>query len=351
MGFRRVAVIMAGGSGTRFWPVSTPERPKQFLRLASDDESLLQQAVGRIAPLVGEDGLLVATTAGLVDATRSECPTVPEGNVVGEPHRRNTLGALVWATAVLQARHGDSWREISLAVVTADHMISPAEGFRSTVERALGVAEERGSLVTIGIAPDRPATEYGYVETGAEIGGGAWEVARFTEKPDASTARQFVDSEVHLWNSGMFFWTLESFCDELAKTAPDAKATLDEIAVALRAGDDSKAAELFASLTNVSVDYALMERSENVAVVKAEFDWDDLGSWDALARSLPSDEHGNVAHGAARIVESEGCVVYNCSDRISVSVLGMDDAVVVVTDGEVLVCPRSRVQDVGQLSD
>ena len=194
MGFRRAAVIMAGGSGTRFWPVSTPARPKQFLRLASDDESLLQQAVGRITPLVGEDGVYIATAAGLVSATRAECPSVPEGNVIGEPDRRNTLGALVWATAVLQSRHGDSWREMSLAVVTADHMIGPADGFRSTVERALGIAEDRGSLVTIGIPPDRPATEYGYVETGDEIGGGAWEVARFTEKPDAPTARKFLDS-------------------------------------------------------------------------------------------------------------------------------------------------------------
>ena len=361
MGFRRVAVIMAGGSGTRFWPVSTPERPKQFLRLASDDESLLQQSVGRIVPLVGEAGVHIATTAGLVEATRTECPQVPGENVFGEPHRRNTLGALVWATAVLQARdkdaqagslhhNGDSWRELSLAVLTADHMIGPPERFRGTVEKAMSIAEERGSLVTIGIAPDRPATEYGYVETGAEIGGG-WEVARFTEKPDEATAEEFVASGSHLWNSGMFFWTLGSFCDELSRTMPDARAALAEIAGALGEGDESKAAEQFGGLTNVSVDYAVMERAENVAVVKAEFEWDDLGSWDALGRILPSDEAGNVAHGAARTVESEGCVVYNGLDGTAVSVLGMKDAVVVVTDGQVLVCPRSRVQDVGRLAD
>ena len=350
MGFRRVAVIMAGGSGTRFWPVSTAERPKQFLRLASDDESLLQQSVGRIAPLVGEDGVHVATAAGLVAATRAECPQVPADNVFGEPHRRNTLGALVWTAAVLRARHGGSWRELSLAVLTADHMIGPPEGFRSTVDRAMSIAEERGSLVTIGIAPDRPATEYGYVEKGAEIGGG-WEVARFTEKPDEATAERFVASGSHLWNSGMFFWTLGSFCGELSKTAPEARAALDEIAGALKEGDESKAAERFAGLTNVSVDFAVMERAENVAVVKAEFEWDDLGSWDALGRILPADADGNVSHGAARTVESEGCVVYNSSAGTSVSVLGMKDAVVVVTDGQVLVCPRSRVQDVGPLAD
>ena len=209
----------------------------------------------------------------------------------------------------------------------------------------------RGSLVTIGIAPDRPATEYGYVEMGAEIGGGAWGAARFTEKPDEATAKEFVASGRCLWNSGMFFWTLGSFCDELSKTMPEARTALDEIASALGEGDESKAAERFASLTNVSVDYAVMERAESVAVVKAEFEWDDLGSWDALGRILPADEDGNGAHGAARTVESDGCVVYNGSAGTAVSVLGMKDAVVVVTDGEVLVCPRSRVQDVGGLAD
>lgn len=351
MGFRRAAVIMAGGSGTRFWPVSTPERPKQFLRLASADESLMQQSVGRIAPLVGESGVHIATAVGLVEATRAECPQIPAENVIGEPHRRNTLGALVWTTATLQARHGDSWRELSLAVLTADHMIGPAEGFRSTVERAMGIAEDRGSLVTIGIAPDRPATEYGYVETGAEIGSGAWEAARFTEKPNEATAKEFVASGSHLWNSGMFFWTLEAFCDELSRTMPEARVTLEEIAVALEDGDESKAAERFACLTNVSVDYAVMEQAENVAVVKAEFEWHDLGSWDALGRIFPADEDGNVVHGTARTVESEGCVVYNGMAGTAVSVLGMKDAVVVVTNGQILVCPRSRVQDVGRLSD
>jgi mannose-1-phosphate guanylyltransferase len=313
--------------------------------LASGDATLLEQSVRRIAPLVGDD-VCVATTADLVAQTRSLLPGVL---VFGEPARRNTLGALVWATAQLLARYPGE--DVSVAVLTADHAISPDAAFLGTVSRALDIAEERGSLTTIGIKPTRPATEYGYIETGEEIGGSAWAAKRFTEKPKADTATEFLRSGRFLWNSGMFFWTVGSFVEELRRAVPEAASALDGIARALGEGDEPAAVARFADVPSISIDYALMERAENVAVVASDFEWDDLGSWDALSRSLPADEHGNVGVGRSRMVDSAGCVVYNSGDGVRVTLLGLDDVVVAVSEGEVLVCKKDRAQDVRGLAD
>ena len=350
MGFRRVAVVMAGGSGTRFWPVSTSDRPKQFLKLASPEATLLEQSVARVAPLVGED-VYVATAGPLVGATRSLLPGMDPSHVFGEPSRRNTLGALVWASAWLKSRFGEGRESLSIAVLTADHAITPEAAFRATVERALSLAEETGSLVTIGITPTRAATEYGYIEVGKPLGEAAWRAARFTEKPDVARADEFVRSGRYFWNSGMFFWTLAAFCDQLRSTAPEAHAAMDEIVARLAIGDEARAAEVFDSVEATSIDYALMERATNVAVVKADFEWDDLGSWDALSRSLPSDESGNVSHGDSRILDSGSCVVYKDSKNQAVTLFGVSDIIVAVTDGQVLVCSKDRAQDVRKLAD
>jgi mannose-1-phosphate guanylyltransferase len=249
------------------------------------------------------------------------------------------------------AQHGERWDTLTVAVLTADHAISPDEAFRATVARAMGVAEETRALVTIGIPPTRPATEYGYIETGDAIGEGAWSARGFKEKPDSETASTFVASGRMLWNSGMFFWTLRAFMDELTVAQPAAAEVCERVAAMLAAGDEAGAAKAFAELPSISIDYALMEHASNVAVVGADFSWDDLGSWDALSRSLEGDAAGNVVQGEARLVESKGCVVYNDVPDQRVTVLGLEDVVVAVTDGEVLVCRKDRSQDVRGLAD
>ncbi|HXH60691.1 MAG TPA: mannose-1-phosphate guanylyltransferase [Fimbriimonadaceae bacterium] len=339
MGNRRVAVVMAGGSGTRFWPVSTAQRPKQFLRLASPAQSLLAQSVGRIAPLVGDD-VFVSTSEALRDPTLEALPGWEPSHVLCEPCRRNTFGALVWTAANLSVQIGG---DASMAVLTADHMISPDDRFLSTVEHALEIAERESALVTIGVKPTRAATEYGYIETGSP--------AKFVEKPDAKTAQEFLKSGRHLWNSGMFFWTMASFKSQLARHCPDASAVLEEVVAHLQSKKHDAAALAFERLPNISIDYALMERSDKVAVVEAEFDWDDLGSWDALSRALPRDNDGNVSMGEARIVDCSDNVVYNDKSGVRVNVLGMKNVVVVVSGDEVLVCDKSHAQDVRDLAD
>ncbi|MCH7903669.1 MAG: mannose-1-phosphate guanylyltransferase [Armatimonadetes bacterium] len=347
MSFHRVAVVMAGGSGERFWPVSTPDRPKQFLNLSSADRSLLQDAVQRLQTNFANDDIFIATTGRLVEASRAECPAVPARNVFGEPTKRNTAGALIWSAANLMARFPDSWQEVTMAVVTADHRIAPADKFLSVVGSAMDLAENLRGLVTIGIAPTRPETGYGYIERGDPVGQGFLAV-RFTEKPDAETAVRFLKSGQYYWNSGMFFWTVQAFIDQLEEAGVVTREFVKQLAAAI-SSESEEAAELFSQVKSESIDYALMERSERVYVVESAFEWDDLGAWDALTRSLPLDDSGNAIVGTARVVESEGCAVYNDMEGVEVCLLGCDDLAVVAANGKILVVPMPRAQDVRKL--
>jgi mannose-1-phosphate guanylyltransferase len=343
---RRVAIIMAGGSGERFWPLSRPHRPKQLLRLTSPDQTMLEEAVRRIEPLVGEGEVYVATGLGL-RAAICEAGIVAADKVLAEPARRNTLGCLAWTAATLLARHGDE--PVTMAILTADHKIGEPERFRETVRRALEAAEERGCIATIGVRPTRPETGYGYIEYEDSPGETVHRSRRFREKPNREQAQEFLKAGSFLWNSGMFFWTLETFLDELGRADP---ATVDKVramADALRAGDEQRAARAFETLPNLSIDYALLEKARNVCVVPAEFPWDDVGAWDSLERTLPLDSAGNVIQGDALLLDTSGCVVYNESPGVKVCVLGCEDLVVVATGDAVLVVPKGRAQEVKRL--
>src|SRR5579885_633353 len=222
---QRIAVVMAGGSGERFWPLSRASKPKQLLRLTSPEVSMLEESVRRIEPVVGKEHVFLSTSAALKDAV-SAAHLVPPARLFAEPDRRNTLGALVWVAAQLMAMMPESWTNLSVAVLTADHQILQPEKFRHKVAEALGVAEETGGLVTIGIVPTRPETGFGYVEIDrsdpSHLPG--YRAASFREKPSAVTATEMVASGQFLWNSGMFFWKLRSFMVELEKALPEAAA-------------------------------------------------------------------------------------------------------------------------------
>ncbi|MCW5938498.1 MAG: mannose-1-phosphate guanylyltransferase [Fimbriimonadaceae bacterium] len=343
--FRRLAVIMAGGSGERFWPVSTKDRPKQFLRLSNPDRTLLGEAVDRAAAVVGLENVRIATGRHLAKPSQAEHPGLGQGSLLAEPCKRNTTGCLAWVTAHLIANDTTGWAQTSIAVLTADHRIEPTSEFVATVNEALATAESTGGLVTIGIRPDRPATGFGYIETG-QTAGSAREVLRFTEKPDKQTAEAFLSRGNYLWNSGMFFWTLAAFMAELEQAQPEIAGKVREMASLIGTGDLPAAEQVFESLPNLSIDYALLEKATRVFVVEPRFTWDDLGSWDALSRSLPQDEEDNVAVGNARYLESSGNVVYIEGANVQVCLLGVSDLVVVVTDDTVMVCPKGRAQDV-----
>lgn len=346
----RIAVIMAGGSGERFWPLSRPDRPKQLLKLTSPDETMLEEAVNRISPLVGDDNVYVATSSTLHETIRG-ADVVPEVRVLAEPLRRNTLGCLVWVAASLLANddHG-----VSVAVLTADHKINEPEKFRKTVEMALETAERTGGLVTIGIRPDRPETGYGYVEYDPErterVGDReAYASRSFREKPDLATAESFVSSGNFLWNAGMFFYTLDGFLRELEQAQPEAYAVTLRIAEHLKANDNEAAVSAFEELPNLSIDYALMEKAKSVFVVPSDFPWDDVGAWDSLERSLGADDTENVRQGSSTIVDGRGNIVVNDRPGTNVGIVGLNDIIVVVTEDAVLVCPKSDAQRVKEI--
>jgi mannose-1-phosphate guanylyltransferase len=350
---QRFGVIMAGGAGERFWPVSRRDRPKQLLRLTRADKTLLQESVDRLAPLIPPERILVATAAHLVEPIRSAGTGLPAENVIGEPCRRNTAGCLAFAAAHLIARGGDP-ATLSMAVLTADHCIGDEDRFREDVGTALAAAEGEGALVTIGVPPTRPETGYGYVEAEqAAPEGRAVPVSQFYEKPDAETARHYVDSGRFLWNSGMFFWTVAAFLSELDRAGTKHARAARAMAAALVAGDEERVQTVFEGLENISIDYALMEKAHTVRVVRARFAWDDVGAWDALDRSFPRDADGNVAVGDPVLIDTRDSVVYNepGADARAVSVVGVEGLAVIVSADGVLVVPKDRAQDVRRAVD
>lgn len=336
----RHGVIMAGGSGERFWPVSTPEHPKQLLDLTGEGRSLLASAVARLSPVVGKDNLWISTSAALAEPIREAC-LVDATHILAEPMRRNTLGAILWTMASLRSRSAE---DFSVAFTTADHAIKPDEGFAKTVHQALHEAESKSALVTIGIKPTRPETGFGYVQRASD-----GTVKRFTEKPDASTAASFIAAGDYYWNSGMFFWTESAFRRELGDADPESATLYDALVEALAPSDRSAAEATFSSLKSTSIDYALMERAKHVRCVPASFEWDDVGTWDSLLRTVPLDDQGNAVVGKAALLESRDCVVYNTTDT-RVSTLGVDGLVVVVTDDQILVTRADLAQDVRKVA-
>jgi mannose-1-phosphate guanylyltransferase len=345
----RIAVVMAGGSGERFWPLSRAGRPKQLLPLTHASMSMLEEAVRRIEPLVGSSNVFIATSAFLQESIGST-GLVPAARLFAEPDRRNTLGALVWVAAQIMALMSKDWMNVSVAVLTADHKIGDANAFRATVATAMSTAEETGGLVTIGVRPTRPETGFGYIEAAGDPDfTEAHRVVSFREKPALEAAVDMVAAGQFLWNSGMFFWRLRSFVDELTRVAPEVGEAVTQIAQALVAQDETAALDAFRSLPNISIDYALMEKAQNVYVVEAGFSWDDVGAWDALSRAREADGDGNVVSGNVLSLDTSNSVLINDSSSISTCVLGMEDVIVVTTDHAVLVCPKSRAQEVKRL--
>ncbi len=345
---RRVAVIMAGGSGERFWPLSRQLRPKQLLKLTSPDMTLLEESVRRIEPLIPIDDIFISTSAVLANPI-AEAGMVARENVLAEPCRRNTAGCLCWVASELQARFPSE--EVTLAILTADHLIQDPDRFRDCVEHAMSTAESHDALVTIGVKPDRAETGYGYIEFGNErTAEGALPVERFREKPNHEQATDFLAAGNFYWNSGMFFWRISVFESELKSASPDHAEVMNKVSAAIVAGDRPAAAAAFELMESISIDFALMERARRVLMIPATFPWDDVGSWDALERSRIGDGSGNVAEGNPVLVDTENSIVVNESpDQIAVGVVGVDNLIVIVTDDAVLVVSKDRAQEVRQI--
>ncbi len=330
------AVVMAGGAGTRFWPLSRRARPKQLLPLAGE-VSLLAATVRRIAPLVPPERVLVVTAAHLVEASRAELPRVPAENFLAEPAPRNTAPCVGWAAAVVRARDPEG----VLAVLAADHHVTDRAAYLASVETALAAAAS-GALVTLGLRPTRAETGYGYLEVGEALGDGSHRALRFVEKPDRARAEAFVASGRFLWNSGQFFFRASAVLDAIDRHLPALAAGLSSMTL----GSTESIAAVFPTLPSISIDHGVMEKADGVRVVPADFGWSDVGSWTTAWELAGKDAAGNGVAGAeAVLLDAAGNYVRAPSGKI-VALIGVEDLVVVDTEDALLVMPRSRAQDV-----
>lgn len=345
-----VAVIMAGGAGTRFWPVSTEARPKQFLRLFGE-RSLLQLSYDRVASLVPPERILVLTNQRFVPLVRDQLPELAEENVIGEPLRRDTAAAVGLAALSCQRRFGDP----TMAVLTADHLIRPVELFQRTLlSAAQGARADDQALYTFGIVPDYPATAYGYLHRGElcveDQGISHYRLRRFREKPDAATAKEYVASGEYYWNSGMFVWTTGAILRELNRSLPEHLKTLAGGLDSRGLASDAEALRrAFEPLRPISVDFGVMEKAADVRCVASTFEWSDVGGWLALAPFLPSDDHGNAHRGAIRTEGAESNLVFTEDESETVAIVGVSDLIVVRAGNRTLVTHRDRAEEIKKL--
>jgi mannose-1-phosphate guanylyltransferase len=324
----RWAVVLAGGVGSRFWPLSTGERPKQLLPLAGA-HPLVADAVERLRPLIAPERILLVTSRALQGALRAALPDVPAVNLLAEPFAASTAPALAWATARTAAADPAA----VVLSVHADWSVRDAPAFRTAAAAALDLAESRQVLVTVGARATRPEIGYGYIEPGDPIAGSAaWRIARFVEKPPAAEAERLI-ARGALWNTGMFAWTAACFREEIGRHTP-------ELAAGLAALDRGDVDAFYRSVKPVSVDVGLFERTGSGAVMAGDFGWDDVGSWAALPRVRTADAAGNVVVGPAHVVDARDCVVW--SEDGSTVVDGVADLVVVRARGITLVTTRAR---------
>jgi len=337
------AVIMAGGRGERFWPLSTQSLPKPFIPLLGSD-SLLQNTVARIQPLVPHKRIMISIGAEQFDAARKQLPEIPKENFIVEPFGRDTSACIGFCALHLEQRDGNA---VMLAL-PADHYIADGDAYRKTIQAGIDNLEGSNGVV-FGITPTRPETGYGYILAEKSSNGGmAWPVTRFVEKPNEATAARYLADGNYYWNSGMFLWRNRTLLGLFERFMPETNAALNLLRPLI--GDGAAGEEIrniFSTLPRISIDFGIMEKTDGLRLVPVDFGWDDIGSWAALERALTPDGKGNIIRGRAFVLESENCVVYSQSDMIAA--YGVSDLIIVQAYGKVLVTSRDKAADLKKL--
>jgi len=349
------AIIMAGGTGTRFWPASTNQTPKQLLRLVGDT-TMLRQTVDRLGNIVPADHRMIVTNERLAAAVRKQLPELPTAAIVGEPCKRDTAPCIGLAALLVSRNDPDA----TMLVMPADHVIHPAETFQAACSQAAALVDESPThIVTFGIKPTYPAEIFGYIYRGAPINSPTlassrqtaptYTVQRFQEKPDAATAKKYLDSGEYYWNSGIFVWRAKTILDALRTRQPEMLTHLEKIVAAWDTPNrDVVLQKEFTAIKPISIDYAVMEHATDVAVIEAPFEWDDLGGWQSLARLAGSDENGNTIVGKHVGLGTKGSIVRTTDDHLVVT-LGVEDLIVVHTPMATLVANKHDEEQIRKI--
>lgn len=345
----KFGVVMAGGGGTRFWPLSRKERPKQLLNLSGKD-LMVNETLDRLANSIERENLFIVTNVTQAKLMQEE--TIGKMNpehILSEPAARNTAACIGYAAMEIVKKHNDG----VMVIVPSDHFIKNEKEFTSIINAAIETAEKTDALVTIGINPSFPATGYGYIKAKAgsvtEIGDANHKtyshVEEFVEKPDLETAKKYLAEGGYSWNSGMFIWKASTILSYMEKLLPDVYACLVKIGDAMNTEDEEKVIEeVYPVIPKISIDYGIMERADNVLVISGEFGWNDIGSLDMLNIMKDADENGNVAYGEQLLLDTKDCIVYG-NDKM-IATIGLSDMIIVQTADALLICPKDRAQDV-----
>lgn len=346
---RVFALILAGGSGSRFWPLSRDAKPKQLLDLFGNG-TLLGQAIQRLEGLVAAENTFILTNEKQLEGVRAAAPQLPPANILAEPCRRDTAPAVALGIGLIAARRADAL----MIVLPADQLIRDIGGFQAVMSDALTVADSSGGLVTVGVQPTWPCPSYGYIERGNEAEGEialdhpAYEVRRFREKPSPEVAEEFLRQGGFSWNAGMFVWSIAAVRAQLAKHVPELAVFVDHLESA-----ENPAATIeseFPSLPARSIDYALMEHADRVLTIQSTFDWDDVGSWIAVAKYFPIAGSDNRVNATITEIDSADNIVFNAKSQSRVALLGVKDLIVVQTEDALLVADRNRADEIKNLA-
>ena len=336
-------VIMAGGIGSRLWPVSTPEMPKQFIDLLGVGKSLLQLTVERFRPVADIAGMWVVTSENYVDIVRKQLPEMPADHILAEPVPRNTAPCIAYACWRIMREDPDA----NIVVTPSDAIVLKTELFSEIISKALEFTASTSSIVTVGIHPDRPETGYGYICSSSKEECNIVKVNEFREKPDRETAERYLAAGNYFWNAGIFVWSVSTIVDQMRRHAPQIAGMMDKIARTFGTEEEKAAlAEFFPQCDKISIDYAVMEKSDSIYVISADLGWSDLGSWTSAGSHIAEGPDGNrVVGNDVRLIDSEGCIVH-AEECKKVVVKGLKDYVVACRGGNLLVCPAADEQKI-----
>ena len=340
-------VIMAGGIGSRFWPMSTPECPKQFIDVTGCGKSLIQLTVERFQGLCIPDNIWIVTSEKYKETVRKQLPSVPPHHILTEPVARNTAPCITYACWKIKKHHPDA----NIVVTPADALVINTDEFRRAIAKALLMTDQSKAIVTIGIKPCRPETGYGYIAAGEEVDQDIRKVDEFKEKPDLKTAQQYVDAGNYFWNAGIFVWNVKTIEEAIRRYAPGIAEVLDRIYPEFYTEREKETIEeLFPACESISIDYAVMEKAERIYVLPAEFGWSDLGSWGSLHSLLLKDNRNNAIVGEnIRLYECNNCIVHTPHLK-QVVIQGLDGYIIAEKEGTLLICKLAEEQRIKEFS-